>query len=170
MFNAMSMRGSVVPKLSFKLRSGFTESRVKSRSHQSFSKDANINNIMLKYKNTGLLVEPGAVQRYRQPSFGDFSDLRDLPETLNRSREANRDFMALPGSLRERFGNDVSNLLNFVSDPANLEEAIELELLPESARPKPPEAKKSKNSSKSVDNPPNPAPSNVPGAGPSPAS
>lgn len=108
-----------------------TDKRVLSRAKQSFSKDADINNIMGRYRRTGVLVDPTTVNVYRRPNYGDFSDLVDLPVLLDRIREADRSFMVLPASVRERFDNDVSKLLDFVSDDKNVEEAVKLELLPD---------------------------------------
>ncbi|AXH78142.1 MAG: internal scaffolding protein [Microviridae sp.] len=131
----MYERGAVIPVMSFKVRDGVPETRVKSRTHQAFAKDANINHIMKRYQKTGLLVDPGSVRVYRQAQFGDFSNLVDLPSTLETIRKAELNFMALPALVRERFNNDVSNLLDFVQDPKNLVEAIDLKLLPEQLRP-----------------------------------
>jgi len=104
----------------------------KGRTHQSFSKDADINNIMGRYKKTGLLP----VSRVA-PNFGDFSDVVDLTDTLARIKAAEVAFGVLPAATREKFGNDVAKLLDFVQDPANLKEAVNLKLLPESMLPKP---------------------------------
>lgn len=108
-----------------------TDKRVLSRTKQSFSKDADINVIMGKYRKTGVLVDPLSVNVYRKPNFADFSDVTDLPTTLNRIREAERSFMVLPAVVREKFGNDVSQLLDYVSDEKNVEDSVKLGLLPE---------------------------------------
>lgn len=110
----------------------------RSRTHQSFAKDADINNIMKKYAVTGVLVDPSLVNSTRQPRFGDFSDLVDYPTLVIRVRQAQSDFMTLPAAVRERFNNDVGEALEFLADPANVKEAVELKLLPESVLPKPP--------------------------------
>lgn len=110
--------------------------RSKSKTHQSFAKDADINVIMGRYRKTGILVDPLAVNPYKRPNFGDFSDVQDLPVMLERIRQADMAFMCLPAAVRERFGNDVSKLLDFVNDPKNLVEAVNLKLLPDSMLPK----------------------------------
>lgn len=130
-FNAMAMRGENSKPISFKIneKDAQSERRVKSRTHQSFRDEANINNIMKRYKTTGMLVEPGKIRTYRQATFGDFSDLPNLPDTLNRAREADERFLALPAQLRARFNNNVGELLAFVQNPENFDEAVELKLL-----------------------------------------
>lgn len=130
-FNAMKMRGENSKPLSFKINANdpHSEKRVKSRTHQSFRDEANVNNIMKRYNKTGILIEPGKVRSYRQATFGDFTDLPDLPTTLDRAREADQRFLALPAQLRARFNNNVGELLAFVQEPANYDEAVELKLL-----------------------------------------
>lgn len=102
----------------------------KSRTHQSFAKDADINNIMSRFKKTGFLIDPLKVNPYRRPNFGDFSDIGDLASQITRIREAEAAFMVLPASIRERFHNDVGELLEFVQNDANRAEAVEIGLLP----------------------------------------
>lgn len=105
---------------------------VRSRTHQSFSKDADINVIMGKYRKTGVLVDPTLVSSSRRPQFGDFSDLPDYSVMMSRMVRAQQDFLSLPAELRARFSNDVGQCLDFLADPKNVEEAVKLSLLPES--------------------------------------
>lgn len=96
------------------------------RTHQSFAKDADINNIMAKYSRTGVLGDPS--RPVRQAVFGDFSGL-DFQSDMNRLMDARERFMQLPSDIRNRFNNDPGELIDFVSDPANVEEAVSLGLL-----------------------------------------
>lgn len=107
----------------------------RSRTHQSFAKDADINNIMAKYRKTGILVDPTLVNSARQPRFGDFSDIVDYASIVNRITQANADFMTLSAEVRAKFDNDVEKCLVFIADPKNLVEAVKLKLLPESMLP-----------------------------------
>lgn len=106
--------------------------RVKSRTHQSFAKEADVNNIMKRYKRTGLLVDPTVVAR-RTPYFGDFSSGSDFQTVAEQISNARSSFMFLPAEVRERFGNDVSKLLDFVAEPSNYSEAVKLGLIPKDA-------------------------------------
>lgn len=108
-----------------------------SKTHQSFAKDADINNIMGKYAKSGILVDPLRVDMGRTPRFGDFSDLPDFGTLVNRIKQAQDDFMTLPAIVRQKFNNDVENCLAFIADPKNVNECCDLKLLPESMRPKP---------------------------------
>lgn len=80
-FNAISQRGKRV-KISFKPTATNPENRVKSRAHQSFRDEANINNIIKRYNKTGVFGQSGNLRSARSPQFGDFADLPNLPETL----------------------------------------------------------------------------------------
>jgi len=131
-FNPMSQRGTPV-KLSFKPKNG-NDKHVTSICKQSFKDEANVNNIIRRYQKTGLLVDPTKVGRSRTAQFGDFSDITDLPQTLQRINDANTAFMRLPPQVREKFQNDVGKLLTFVQNPENTNASIDLGLLPESMR------------------------------------
>lgn len=104
-----------------------------SRTKQSAEAETNINNILARYNKTGQLTHISqALGEYR-----DVSGLPDLHEAMNIVAEAQSMFQELPAAIRKRVGHDVGNFLPFVDDPENLEECIELGLLPESAKPKP---------------------------------
>ena len=103
----------------------------RSLTRQSFAKDADINTIMSRYAISGVLVDPLDVDSGRQPRFGDFSDLSDYATLVGRINQAQADFMTLPSDVRARFGNDVEQLLRWISEPQNVVEAVNLKLLPE---------------------------------------
>lgn len=107
----------------------------RSRTHQSFAKDADINNIMNKYSKTGVLVDPTLINSKRQPRFGDFSDIADYATIVNRINQANDDFMTLPAVTRDKFNNNVEECLRFIADPNNVKECVTLGLLPASVLP-----------------------------------
>lgn len=107
----------------------------KSRTHQSFAKEANINNIMSRYAKTGVLVDPLLISSERKPRFGDFSDVKDYAHIVGRIQQAQADFMTLPAATRKLFDNDVEKCLAFVADPKNLKECVDLGLLPKSLLP-----------------------------------
>jgi len=105
---------------------------LKSRTHQSFAKDADINNIMMKYQKTGILGDPSLSSK-RLPRWGDFSDIYDFTTTMNRLKSAEADFMTLPSATREKFNHSVSECLDWIADPRNAAEAVDLGLLPKDA-------------------------------------
>lgn len=80
---------------------------------QSFKDDADINCIIARYENTGVLVDP-SVPVSRTPTYGDFSDLPTYQEAQNVIVAANNAFYSLSSKIRERFGNDPAAFYQFV--------------------------------------------------------
>lgn len=95
-----------------------------SRTKQSFRDECDINRIMARYQNTGVLE---FMQR-RDPQYADVSAV-DYQEACNLVAEANSMFENLPSALRSRFDNSPAQLLGFLENPANLQEAISLGLV-----------------------------------------
>lgn len=96
-----------------------------SLTRQSEKDDCDINVMMAKYQTTG--VEPRS--NPRAPQWGDFSNVPAYQEALDIVRQADDDFALLPAEVRERFGNNPTGMLRFLSDEANRDEAIKLGLV-----------------------------------------
>lgn len=97
-----------------------------SLTQQHFAKDANLNTIMKRFGVTDGAFPPAALDpRF----FGDFTDAIDFREHLDRVRNAVDRFNALPADLRSQFNNDPILLHDWVTDPANANDAVELGLL-----------------------------------------
>jgi len=96
-----------------------------SRTKQSQRDEADVNAIMRKYLSTGLVPE------YRAGQYGDFASGTDFHTALTQVREAEAAFMALPSDVRTAAKNDPGELLEMVTDPARMDEAIGLGLLPD---------------------------------------
>lgn len=92
-----------------------------SRTKQSFRDECDINRIMARYQNTGVLE---FVQK-REARYADVSAV-DYQEACNLVAGAQSMFHELPSALRARFDNDPAQLLAFLDNPSNLQEAIEL--------------------------------------------
>lgn len=76
-----------------------------------------------------------------EPIYGDFTapELRDFHAAQNIILGTGQLMDRLPARVRERFGNDVANVLAFIGDANNRAEAIELGLIdPPPAPPAPP--------------------------------
>lgn len=80
---------------------------------QSFKDDADINCIIARYENTGVLVDP-SVPVSRTPNYGDFSEMPDFQTAQNVIVAANNAFNSLSSKIRERFGNDPAAFFDFV--------------------------------------------------------
>lgn len=91
---------------------------------QQFKDETDINNILRQFNITGILPEAPL-----SPRYGDFSGIVDYHSALNAVIAAEDGFMALPADLRARFQNDPENLINFLDDESNKDEAIKLGLV-----------------------------------------
>ena len=95
----------------------------KSRTKQSMRDECNVNNIMAKYKKTGLVpVATG------QAVYADVSGEVDYLEMQRRVIAVGNIFQRLPASLRARFDHDPAKYIEFITNPANDEEAVKLGL------------------------------------------
>ena len=98
---------------------------------QSFVNECDVNQIMAKYKKTGLL--PSLIKS--NPSYGDYSDAVDFHEAHELVLKAREQFEALPAKARERFQNNPESFLEFAGNPANKAEMGAMGLLkPEAAK------------------------------------
>lgn len=94
-----------------------------SLTQQSMAADADINTIIARNARGGSRVTSKV-----QALFGDFSSL-DFLEAQNRIIDAKRAFGLLPSKIRNRFHNSEYQLIRFLEDPENREEAIMLGLI-----------------------------------------
>lgn len=96
---------------------------------QSHKKRVNINTIVAKAHKTGLFP-----QRTDRPTYGNFVGALDYQESCNRILKAKEDFLRLPSDIRKKFDNDPGKLLQWINDPENQQEAIEMGLIPDPGR------------------------------------
>lgn len=99
-----------------------------SKTKQSMAAECDINNIMAKYRATGLVDH---VARYGG-QYGFLPDETDYQTNLESVREAREAFESLPSKIRTQFENDPAKFLGFVLDPANKAAVAELGLGPDS--------------------------------------
>lgn len=99
-----------------------------SLARQEFRDECDINFLMERFARTGVLVDPSMVGK-RVAAFGDFTDAQDFTECNLRLVAAVEAFESLPGKVRERFNHDPADVLAFLSDEANRDEAILLGLV-----------------------------------------
>ena len=98
-----------------------------SMTQAQFKDECDINHIMDRYMRTGCLSDP--LSQSRPGTYGDFTEMGDYMENMNKIIQAREMFDALPAKVRERFGNNPGAMIDFVMDPANQQEAIKLGLL-----------------------------------------
>lgn len=87
------------------------------RTLQSQAQDADINVIVKRFADTGVLP-----QGSRIPQYGDFEGITDFREAVEVVKAAERAFMRLPAELRFKLGNDPQQFIEYCSDPKNLPE------------------------------------------------
>lgn len=104
-----------------------------SRTKQSFKADADINLIMKRFKRSFGGSYLDAVKTAQGGSYLDCSDVVDYRTALDQVKRADELFMGLPAKVRSRFQNDAGAFLDFVHNPANAGELVELGL----AKPRP---------------------------------
>jgi len=102
------------------------------RTKQSFRDECDVNRIMARYLETGILEGDSSSAR-----FADVVALQELDYqgAMNFVIGAQEAFGALPSSIRSRFRNDPGELLAFLDNPANQGEAIRLGLVADPAAP-----------------------------------
>lgn len=92
-----------------------------SKTKKSFKNECDVNNILKKYKATGVINHVNGAQ----PQFGDFSDVKDYREALDVVIAAQDSFMQLPAHIRKEFGNDPAKFVDFASKAENNEKLVE---------------------------------------------
>ncbi|UDN67501.1 internal scaffolding protein [robinz microvirus RP_34] len=98
-----------------------------SMTKQEFKGECDINNIIKAYSQTGMINHIAA--NAQQGRYEDLPDQHDFQDAMALVQGAEASFMSLPSKVRDRFGNEPSRFLEFVSDPANATEMHQLGLL-----------------------------------------
>lgn len=91
---------------------------------QADKEACDINNILKRYQKTGIL--PDLIKR--EPRYGDFSDIGQYQDALERVTLAQEQFNALDAHVRKRFDNDPAKFLAFATDSKNNAELIKMGL------------------------------------------
>lgn len=116
----------------------YTRNTAPSKTDPSWAKEADVNNIMEKYRKTGQVNYLAK----NQGRFADVSEIPDLSQALNDVARSNAAFMALPSELRLRFGNSPNEMVKFIHNPDNYQECVSLGIFPKpKSTPQAPEDK-----------------------------
>lgn len=122
-----------------------------SMTKQEFKRECDINNIIKDFQVTGMVTHINA--RAQQGAYLDLPSGLDFQASVALVAQARESFMSLPSKIRDRFGNDPAQFLNFLSDPSKLAESYELGI-----RVKP-RAQEAPPAPSPAPSPPSPAPS-----------
>lgn len=93
---------------------------------QHMREEVDINNIVNRFQKTGQLG--AGMTNGRTPKYMDISSM-DFQTMQNQVADINSNFMTLPAKLRRRFNHSPYQLLRFLDDENNRDEAIELGLI-----------------------------------------
>lgn len=92
-----------------------------SLTQQHFKDECDINNIVATYQETGVMP-----QGTREPLFGDFAGIpTSFAESQALFADAQEKFYQLPSGLRKMLDNSPQKLLEFMSNPANVDACVE---------------------------------------------
>lgn len=102
-----------------------TRNNLPSKTEQSHTLACNLNEIMRQYGVTKTLP----IMAYPPELFGEDNLELTLTDAYQTVRDADFYFQNLPATLRQKFSNSPTYLWQWVTDPANAEEAVALGLL-----------------------------------------
>lgn len=94
---------------------------------QSFKDECDVNNIIARYTQTGVI--PDYLTQAAEGVYGDFSEVGDYTDMQNQIIKAKESFAALPSDVRRRFNEDPAQLIAFVRNKDNYDEAVKLGLV-----------------------------------------
>jgi len=95
-----------------------------SLTQQHFAKEVDINAKVDRFIKTGQFGPVGT----RQPFYGDFTSMEYM-DMQNKVADIDQMFAALPAKLRKRFNHSAYQMVRFIENPANTDEAVKLGLL-----------------------------------------
>ncbi|AZL82882.1 internal scaffolding protein [Apis mellifera associated microvirus 26] len=102
-----------------------------SKTDPSWAKDTDVNLIIQKWSKTGTNPHPSRTQGV----YADISEITDLMGAQEVVQKAADMFGALPALVRDRFRNDPVEMVTFLNDPRNHEEAVKLGILEKKSPP-----------------------------------
>jgi len=97
-----------------------------SRTQMQYKDQVNVNNIMKKFKKTGSITH---LRNAKEGVYADLTQITDYAESLMQIKKADEAFLSIPSEIRNKFQNNPANLISYLKDPKNTEEAIKHGLL-----------------------------------------
>lgn len=91
---------------------------------QADKKQTDINEIIRRYDKTGLITHVNTMQAW----YPETPNQHEYKDALNLVMKAQEEFMNIPSDIRKRFDNDPGSFLEFVTDPKNIDELVEMGL------------------------------------------
>lgn len=127
-----SLHKKKAPKITLEeLKASAQLRKQKSKVQQQFKEQCDVNNIIAKYIKTGELHH----EARKLGVYGDMSSEKDYLQSMQTVVDANHAFNILPSKIRERFSNQPSQMLAFLEDNSNYDEAVKLGLIDKKPAP-----------------------------------
>ena len=103
------------------------------RTEQYHKDSCDVNTILKQYDRTGLLSHVNEMKAH----YGDFTEVNEYQVALNTVIHAQDSFDDLPSDIRKKFANDPGLFIEFVTNPSNFDEMVEmgLAILPTPSEP-----------------------------------
>lgn len=93
-----------------------------SLTQQSYANDAKIQNIIKRYDSRGYFDSIN-----RNPGqYGDFTQVTDLSQAMEKIQSAKDNFMTVPATIREQFQNNPQTFYEFASNPDNFDRLVDM--------------------------------------------
>lgn len=87
----------------------------KSKTRQEFKKECDVNEIMRRFKATGIMPAAGGT-----PKYLDCAAVPNFQDAMQMLIDAENAFMRLPATVRKEFDNDPHEFVRFAQDDANI--------------------------------------------------
>lgn len=107
------------------------EFNLPSKAKQAFADECDINKIMSRFEKSGLIEHI----KENAGRYADAGDIDDYHAAMNLIADTNSMFETLPATIRAQFDNDAGSFLDFVADPENRQNLVEMGLKPSEVRP-----------------------------------
>jgi phage internal scaffolding protein len=88
--------------------------------------ECDLEKMVERYKRTGQIRVMG------DPKFGEWSQIASYHDAQNAIIATQEAFAKVPSKIRQKFDNDPQKLIDFIEDPKNLKECVELGLVDKS--------------------------------------
>lgn len=98
-----------------------------SKTQQNLKRETDIDYIVERSRKIGMLPNNNRV-----PTYQDVSQVPDYQSALHIVINAQKQFDLLDSKIRKRFRNDPSEMMAFLADPANIDEAVKLGMMTKS--------------------------------------
>lgn len=93
-----------------------------SMTQQHLKDSTSVTSILERYHKTGEFSHVN----HAEARYGDFSQFSDLRDAIHRVKNAQSQFDAIPAQIRSKFNNDPAQLVEYLQNPSNDDEAITL--------------------------------------------